>query len=405
MKLLGLLVIVIVIAITIVFNWNSIIKFKIGMKMDEYTEITTPWEQIDFTTAVKEETPLPSWTNDNTSNPALGKYQIRGIFGIKDIVLLYGSNYDEMQNDALKYSNKDPYYENKNEQAYIFRTEDDGKTFEKISLGHGSAGLGKELKPISVNDVLYIGVKENDTQNIRYYVSKDLGKSWSENGWMPTSTWKDGTLFIEKEDSQTRVPIVQMSKDNGANWEPLEKELMDFYNKTHSLLQLDDNTLVGLSKTNYILLFNIDTKEISNYHLDLPEGKVISRIGKNIIDGKNEFYIILLDGEKRAKNEYSQSSLFFPMTNEHIQMTKKLPQNIHFNISENYIGGFFNYGDKIFGIPVHIYTLDRGRNWHYEIVEKYRLISEKAYINHQFWFVASDASNLAHTFLMKKVMD
>jgi hypothetical protein len=393
----------ITIIVAIVINWNSITKFIIGKKMNEYSQTTISWEQIDFTKVIKDETRLMSWTDNNQSDPALAKYRIEGIFGVQDVVLVYGSNRTEVGFNALRNGEEDPYYDDKNEQAYVFRTEDNGKTFEKISLGHGSAGYGKELHPIYANNIIYIGVEESDTHKVRYYTSKDLGKTWKLNDWMPTTVWKDETLFIEKSDPYTEEVDVKMSKNGGKTWKPLEGALQSFYDKTHSLWQLDKKTLVGMTRKKEVLLFNIEKKEESVYPLRVPDGKDIGRIGTNTINNKNEFYLVLYDAEKRAKHEYSQQSIWFPITNEHIQMTKKLPQNIHFTVSEDYIGGFFKYGDDLSGIPVQVYTLDRGRHWNYTILEKYRMITQKAYIKQQFWFVANTFPKL-ESFLMRGEM-
>jgi hypothetical protein len=80
------------------------------------------------------------------------------------------------------------------------------------------------------------------------------------------------------------------------------------------------------------------------------------------------------------------------MSDEHIEITKKIPK-IFFNISQNYIGGIFKYGDETWGTPVHVYTLDRGKHWKFEILEPYRLILTSAYINGQFWFIANKNPN------------
>lgn len=413
---LGIIGLIAVIAI-IVYNWQSITNFKIGRIMNEYTEITTQWMDIDFTTAVKGETAAVVWNDQNKTSPALEKYAINGIFGIKNIILVYGSNYPEMQSINLSNNlkahlsnqqndNADIYFEDKNEQAYIFRSTDDGKTFEKISLGHGAAGYQEDmLDPIYANDSLYIGAQEGDTQKIHYYRSEDLGKTWQKNNWKPTTVWKDGTLFIGESKSSQDGANVQMSKDDGKTWYHINGELKSFYNKTHSLWQLDDHTLVGMTEGKKILFLDLTTMQEKNYPLSLPKGKVTGGFGvSNSAEGKNEFYLELYDDLKDPNNKHTylntQESLWFPMSDEHVEITKKIPK-IFFHVTQKYIGGMFNYGDETLGTPVHVYTLDRGKHWKFEILEPYRLILTSAYIDGQFWFIGNKNPN-ADVFLTKR---
>lgn len=400
--ILGIIGLIVFIAI-VFSNWQSITNFKIGRTMNDYTETTTHWTDIDFTTAVKGETPLPWWTDANKTSPALEKYMINGIYGIKNILLVYGSDYYEKE--AKWDSARDgAYFIEENEQAYIFRSTDDGKTFEKISLGHGCAGYEEDnLDPNYANNMLYIGVKEGDTQKIHYYRSEDLGKTWQKNNWKPTTVWKDGTLFIGESKSAKDGVNIQMSQDNGKTWFHLNGALKSFYDKTHSLWQLDDHTIVGMSEENKVLFLDLTTMQEKNYPLSLPKGKVIGGFGVNSVEGKNEFYLELYDDIKDPNNEHAyfntQGSIWFPMSDEHAEITKKIPK-LFFHVTQNYIGGIFNYGDETWGVPVHVYTLDRGKYWKFEILEPYRLILTSAYITGQFWFIGDKNPN-ADVFLTK----
>lgn len=381
---------IIVIAVTIMLNWQTISNFKIGLMMDKFTEVTTPWTDIEFTTAVKGETPYIG-VYDNKPYNALEKYQINGISGIKGIVLVYGSNFREFGDIDYAY---------KNEQAYIFRSEDNGKTFDKICLGHGAAG-GSEHPLVYANNVLYIQIEEGDTKKIHYFSSEDFAKTWIKNDWIPTSSWKDGTLFIENSTDETAT----MSQDNGKTWHSLEGALKSFYDKTHSLRQLDDNTIVGMTKEKKLLFFNPRTNKEEVHKLSIPEGKVIGRFGtNNILNGAPAHYIELYDDVSKPDDEYAyfstQSSIWFPLSDEHIQLPKNLPYRIYWDVKDNYIGGIFKYGDEIGGTPVHVYTLDHGKHWEYEILDKYSYMSAHAYIDGELWFVAAKGS-AADVFLTK----
>ena len=58
------------------------------------------------------------------------------------------------------------------------------------------------------------------------------------------------------------------------------------------------------------------------------------------------------------------------------------------------------YGSQSFGTDIHVYTLDRGKHWKYEILDKYSYMSAHQYINGQLWFVAAKGS-AADVFLTK----
>lgn len=92
----------------------------------------------------------------------------------------------------------------------------------------------------------------------------------------------------------------------------------------------------------------------------------------------------------------TQTSYYFPETKEYVKLPKQLPYNVSLYVTDNYIGGFMYYnpngGYSISGTIVHVYTLDRGKHWKYEILDKYTLMTADAYINGQLWFVASKDS-------------
>lgn len=381
------------IVLVIFFNWQTISNLRIGLKMQSFTETKTQWTDIDFTMAVEAETPYIS--NINHKNyPALEKYRINGIYAIKNNLLAYGSDEEDVIDKwDVKFGIPltDENFVEKNEQAYIFRSTDNGKSFEKISLGHGTISYVTGT-PIFTNNTLYIQVDERDTKKVRYYRSEDLGKTWVLNDWKPSFAWSDGAMFIENEENKS----VTMSQDHGQTWHSLENALKSFYDKTHSLRQLNDHVLVGMTMDKKILSFDLKTNKEDMYKLSIPEGKVIGGFGTNTIHGKTDFYIELYDNISKPDDEYAylntQESIWFPLSDEYIQLPKKLPYPFYWDVKENYIGGIMHYGDDVFGTIVHVYTLDRGKHWSYEILDKYNLMTASAYIDGQFWFVASKDS-------------
>jgi hypothetical protein len=396
---LGIIGLIAIIAI-IFFNWQSITNFKIGLMMDKFTEVKTPWMEIDFTTAVKGETPAIVWNEQNKTSPSLAKYRINGIFNIKNVIFVYGCNYPEMQSINLSNNLKarlnnqqndkaDIYFEDKNEQAYIFRSTDDGTTFEKTSPGHGS------VKNINTfNNVVYSEIYEQDTNKTLYYRSADLGKTWVPNDWKPSFAWSDGTMFIENEDRTN----ISMSQDNGKTWQPLSGTLKEFNDKTQSLLQLNENTLVGMNEKEEFLFLDLKTMKIEKKVFETPENKKIVgfAISNHQLGLELEEYTLPDQTEAPFESGGTQTSYYFPETKAYVNLPKQLPYHIYWDVKDNYIGGFMHYspngGYSAFGTIVHVYTLDRGKHWNYEILDKYNLMTATAYINGQLLFVASKDS-------------
>lgn len=395
--ILGIISFIAVVAIML-FNWQSITNFKIGQTMNKFSEVTTSWTDIDFTVAVEGETPYLTFSKQ-TPYPALAKYKINGILSIKNAVLVYGSNYYEKQ--AIWNSSRDGiYFVEENEQAYIFSSNDNGKTFEKISLGHG---IVRNI--LNVNDILYTEIYEQDTKNIRYYSSVDLGKTWVSNDWKPSFAWYDGTMFIENEE---RTHIV-MSQDNGVTWHPLDSILKEFYTETkmlslfqRSLRQLNNHIIVGMNEKEEFLFLDLKTMKIEKKVFETPENQEIVgfTINNNQLALELKEYTIPDQTKPPFDSGGIQTSYYFPETKEYVNLPKHLPYHIYWNIQDNYIGGFMKYGSQSFGIPVHVYTLDRGKEWKYEILDKYSFMSAYAYIDGQLWFVAAKDS-AANVFLTK----
>lgn len=380
----------ITIVLVIFFNWQIITNFKIGLKMQGFIEKTTQWTDIDFTTAVQGE------THYSHTFPALAKYQINGIFGVKEIIFVYGNNADEItSNNTIEEADQ-------NEQAYIFRSTDDGKTFEKISLGHGVVVDTSDGTPIFINNTLYIQVEEQDTKKVRYYSSADLGKTWIPNNWKPTSTWSDGTMFIENEANKS----VTVSQDHGKTWHPLSGVLKEFYDQIQSLLQLNDHTLVGMTDKKEFLFLDLKTMKIEKKLFETPENKKIVgfTISNHQLGLELEEYTLPNQTEPPFESGGRQTSYYFPETKEYVKLPKQLPYQIYWHVKDNYIGGIMHYnpdgGYSTFGTIIHVYTLDRGKHWNYEILDKYSYMSAHAYINGELWFVAAKGS-AADVFLTK----
>lgn len=374
-----------------VLNSSYFTNQKIGITMKKFTEVKTQWTDIDFTTAIIGETPFVSKIN-HKSYPSLEKYRINGIYGIKNVLLVYGSDEREVTDKwEVKFGVplSDENYVGRNEKAYIFRSIDDGKTFDKICLGHGTVEYSRN-PPIFTNNTLYIQVDEQDTKKIRYYRSTDLGKTWVSNAWKPSFAWSNGMMFIEHTPSPYEEEIlktVTMSQDGGKTWHPLSGTLKEFYDKTQSLQQLNDHTIVGMTENKEFLFLDLKTMQIEKKVFEIPEHKKI--VGFAISNHQ-----LGLEIEEYTLNEGSdtQTSYYFPETKEYVHLPKQLPYQIYWDVKDNYIGGFFNYGDEVFGVPVHVYTLDRGKTWKYEILDKYNLMKVPAYIDGQLWFVASKDS-------------
>lgn len=366
---------IITIVLVIFFNFQTISNLRIGLKMQGFTEKTTQWTDIDFSTVIEGETPYIG-RYDNEPYPALEKYRVNGIYGIKNLLLIYGTD------DISAFVGDKMLEYDKYEQAYIFRSTDNGKSFEKVCLGHGTISYVTGT-PIFANNLLYIQVDELDTQKVRYYRSEDMGKTWISNDWKPSFAWSDGTMFIENEENKSAT----ISQDHGKTWHPLSGILKEFYDKTQSLLQLSENTLVGMTDNTEFLFLDLKTMKVEKKVFETPENKKI--VGFAISNHQ-----LGLELEEYALNNGRdiQTSYYFPETKEYVNLPKQLPYPFYWDVKENYIGGIMHYGDDVFGTIVHVYTLDRGKHWSYEILDKYNLMTASACIDGQFWFVASKDS-------------
>jgi hypothetical protein len=157
-----------------------------------------------------------------------------------------------------------------------------------------------------------------------------------------------------------------------------------------------------MNENKEFLFLDLKTMKVEKKVFETPENKKIVgfAISNHQLGLELEEYTIPDQTEPPFDSGGTQTSYYFPETKEYVKLPKQLPYHIYWDVKDNYIGGFMRYGSQSFGTDVHVYTLDRGKHWEYEILDKYSYMSAHAYINGELWFVAAKGS-AADVFLTK----
>jgi len=253
----------------------------------------------------------------------------------------------------------------KNEQAYIFSTIDDGETFTRQKFGHG---IAQEIKEI--NGSYFLRVHEADTYADKTFRSDDHGKTWKHIGDFYIDALLDKNKFI-----YVIVKSISISKrsytyyytiDGGKTSIPLSPKILDYHEEYKQYpIQVYKGKLAFLKK-NSLFFLDSDTLEEEVHHFEIPSGKVIRNMQVDKRSG--EPYIILTNGENPEPMRFS---IYYPLTNVHVEFTKSTKEldtaNIFLEVDGNYIGSL----TRISGVMFHFWTLDYGKKWEMEVLEDY----------------------------------
>ena len=383
---------------------NISMKYK-GLIMEK-----SKWKEFDFTNIEGESQAIIF--GGLAKQNALGNYQIRTFYPFDgDVGFVGGSDYEKqwrIQSDNIKtdptlYDSHWPY---KHETAYLFRTDDDGKSFTKIGLtkGYHVDGVFKYKES-------YYAVVENYLRQYKTYVSKDAGKTWK--------VFFDGAIelfFLEKSFIFSRFVA---SKDNtdkkndnlyhyfyttdgGKTSRPIAKEIIK-YTKYESIFNLHKGKLLFLENTQLVWV-DIDTLEEESMPIVFPKGYSIASdksrdYGKNPLafmennreqnnfiqinqkDGRPYIYLQKVDAHK---DEPAQMSVWYPLENKHIIFEKNISKIVPLKVYGDYIGGFIKKSLQL----VHIWTYDNGKNWKYEILPDYYLLKGITVAYDRVWMTA-----------------
>ncbi len=389
---------------------------NISMKYKGLVMQKNDWKEFDFIDIKGEHRAIILGGLD-TADP-LANYRIRTFYPFDgDVGFVGGSDYEmqwNIQSRAIK--NKpslyDMYWPDKHETAYLFRTEDDGKTFTKIGL----------LKGYHVDQVIkykqnYYAIVEDYLWNAKTFVSKDKGKSW--NLYYPLSIEaffsENCFIFSEPTGIQTAQSVSRFkyfyTKNRGKTSIPLSKKIMSYAKNMHPKFQRNfrlvfnvyDGKLLFLDGKDLVSV-DMDTEKETRTVLKFPEGYKLAsyasrEYGKNLleqyktrdrnlnalqINKENAKPYILLQKKDTNDKKPAQISIWYPFENKHIIFDKKISQVVPFQVSGDYVGGFI----KKDSILVHIWSIDDGKEWNYEVLPDYYLLNGPKVAHDKIWMTA-----------------
>jgi len=399
------------------FKLKDVTKYMINISM-KYKGLLmrqSDWREFDFTD-------IPGETQaiifgGLTKQNALGNYRIRTFYPFDgNIGFVGGSDYEKQWNIHTNAIKKDPniydmYWPDKHETAYLFRTDDDGKTFTKQALGNGFIS-----EIIKYKEYYYANV-ENYLWNAKTFISKDKGKSWSLYYPASIEAFFDNNHFIFSKPTgvQTVQSVLRFkyfyTKDGGKTSTPLSDKIMNYAKNMHpvyqhnfrlifnihngKLLFMDDDSLISV---------NIDTQKEERIELKIPKGYKLAsyaskEYGRNLLEGyktrdrnlntlqinkENGKPYILLQQDNTDDKTPQQISIWYPFEDKHIIFDKKISKIIPLKVSGEYVGGFI----KKASLLVHIWTLDNGKNWQYEVLPNYYLLNGPKVAHAKVWMTA-----------------
>ncbi|MCF6245599.1 MAG: hypothetical protein L3J43_11275 [Sulfurovum sp.] len=394
-----------------ILKWFAEYSLKVqGLKMK-----TNNWKEFDLIN-ISGETPAEIFGGLDTINP-LGKYRIRSFYPYDGKVGFFGgSDYDEqdrMYIGSLKKGDKvDVYWSAKHSTAYLFKTNDDGQTFTKHSLGEGEVA---EVIKFKEN---YYATVENYLHEAKTFVSTDQGQTWETFFHKSIELFFDSNQFIYSELTEIKSAHNPQrykyfyTTDGGNTSLALSEKIFQYAidmqeNLNYRLrFNLYQGKLLFLNDEDLIFI-DMKTQKEEITPLLLPKGyKIANKISRKYGENKYEFLVrtrgyrhntnalrinpedhrpyIMLQEKESSDKKPSQLSVWYPFDNIHIIFNKKLSQVIPFQISGNYVGGFV----KKNGLLTHVWTLDQGKNWAYEILPDYSLLEGQRVMHNKIYMTA-----------------
>lgn len=380
---------------------------------------TTKWKEFDFTDIAGEEQAVIFGGMEKAE--ALLNYRIYTFYPFDgDVGFVLGSNYDKQEElyntevldkKSITQKEYDMYWPDKHETAYIFRTGDDGKTFTEHTLGNGFAA---EVVKYKKN---YYALVEDYLCNAKTFVSKDKGESWSLFYPASIEAFFDDNRFIFSK--PTGVKTVQSvsrfeyfyTKDGGKTSIPLSNKIMEYAKNMHAEFERNFRLVFNVYEGkllfidgDFLVSIDVDTQKEDRTPLKFPKGYKLAsypsmEYGENLLEqyktrdrNRNILQInkengkpyIVLQKEGTGITEPAQISIWYPFENKHIVFNKKVSMNIPLKVSGDYIGGFV----KKNGILIHVWTLNDGKDWHYESLPDYYLLVGPKVMHNRIWMTA-----------------
>ncbi len=332
------------------------------------------WREFDIN-SVKGETPAKS-NIFKGKQPSIDKYKFKLMYPFDGSVGFFGGgDFEDKYVEARKQKLEGTYTHNsheynyayKNETAYLFRTIDDGKTFTRMSFGHGTVE-----SMLKADGVYFMGIKEQDTENVKTFRSIDFGETWQFMGdFYLHKSWqftKDRFVFttVNKKGKKT-IYKKFYTTDGGKTSKPLDQRIKELKEKaqSHSIYKEKFVFLIGRE----LVFVDLDTMKEERKPLKLPPYKTFTKNPHMTVDSESgKLYFVLEDinGIKKEKG-YKQTLIWFPFTNELVEFKKNLPVRVPMGVHGDYIGGIFKYK----GVLTHAWTLNKGIKWNFEVLPHY----------------------------------
>lgn len=351
-----------------IFMRNTIVNYLVTwtLQYEGMTMQKNEWREFDLDSIVGE-TPASLFRGTKQGQSIL-KYKFELMYPFDgNVGFIGGSNREQADRNAFTDGKREGFTTAyKNEQAYIFRTIDDGKTFTRQTLGHGIVNSMRK-----VDNSYYINVHEADTYITHTFRSDDFGKSWNKLGNFRIEAMFDKNRFIYvlvKSVSRSKRSYTYFyTKDGGKTSKPLDEKLVAYYKKslTDGFEVYQGHLVFLIDET--IIIVNIDTLEETRKTPKRPAYQTLNLLE---VDRENgEIYIFVQDMTAKLK-KYSrivQESIWYPFTNEFVKFDKDIPHTLILKVRGDYIGGLLKYR----GLLTHIWTMDKGKTWQFEMLSHY----------------------------------
>jgi len=324
-----------------------------------------------------------------TKAEAILKYKLELMYPFDGKVGFYGGSDRPATRDKCR-NNGGLKCREKLETAYLFRSTDDGKSFIRYKLEHGiTNGIKKS------EGRYFLNVYEEDTKRDKTYISDDFGERWRKLGDIKIETLWSKEKFIysvskavpNEVQVNKKVSEYFYTKDGGKTSQPLPQKIVAYAKEASMQFYIYHGKLVFLVEGK-LKFVDIDTLEEEEMALEVPKGKEIFQYyGAMVDDESQEIYVKLSDkGVKVGKNFYE--SIWYPLLNIQVAFPKHIPDNkqgFYLNVAGSYIGARV----RIKGYLLHVWTMNKGKKWHYEMLPKYLFdTTYTGYGNNRIWMEA-----------------
>ena len=322
-----------------------------------------------------------------TKAEAILKYKLELMYPFDGKVGFYGGSDRPATRDKCRNSGGLKCRE-RLETAYLFRSTDDGKSFTRYKLEHGITNSIKKSE-----GRYFLNVYEEDTKRDKTYISDDFGERWRKLGDIKIETLWSKERFIysvskavpNEVQVNKKVSEYFYTKDGGKTSQPLPQKIVSYAKEASMQFYIYHGKLVFLVEGK-LKFVDIDTLEEEEMALEVPKGKKI--VGNVYVDKESKEIYFILQEQSITYGQSYQPSVWYPLSNEHVQLTKSPPNEdgiLYFDIAGNYIGGM----TRVKGYLLHMWTMNKGKKWHYEMLPKYLFdTTYTGYGNNRIWMEA-----------------